>query len=335
MTREAEYCDNGELATKCFLCPNLCILKDNEDGKCLSRGRREGKMMLHTYGKIVAGGIDPIEKKPLYHVAPGSPVFSVGSYGCNLSCRFCQNSDISQSEQPARNMSPEQLADYASGIKGNIGVAFTYNEPGIWFEYIKDCAKLLKEKGLFTIMVTNGYLCAEPFAELCSFVDAMNIDLKGFTENFYTKVCGGKLETIKTNIKRAFAAGVKVELTNLVVTGLNDTREEFGAMVDFISDIDPNIPLHISRYFPRYLEKAPATDLSKLEEFTEIAKAKLNYVYLGNVSGNSDSNCPKCGIKWVERNGYNTVNLFSSDLCDCGLKIPFLLPSSDLKVENN
>ncbi len=322
--REAEYCNDGELETQCFLCPNLCSIKNDFDGKCLSRGRRNGKMHLHTYGQIVAGGVDPIEKKPLYHIMPGKPVFSVGSYGCNLSCRFCQNSDISQFEQPTKEMSPQELAAYAAGIENNIGVAFTYNEPGIWFEYIKDTSKLLKERDLLTIMVTNAYLCAEPFAELCKFVDAMNIDLKGFNEDFYKNVCGGNLQTIKQNIETAFSSGVKIELTNLVVTGLNDKAEEFEAMVDYIASISPDIPLHISRYFPRYLENSPPTDLGLLNEFAAIARAKLNFVYLGNVPGNSDTDCPVCKKKWVARNGYNTEILFSSEICDCGMKLPFL-----------
>ena len=324
MSRKPEYCRDLEEISECFLCPNLCKLKDDEKGKCLSRWRKDGQMSLLSYAQIVAGGIDPIEKKPLYHVAPGMPIFSVGSFGCNLKCRFCQNSNISQNIQPAREMLPQTLVDYAASIKDNIGVAFTYNEPGIWFEYICDCADLLKAKNLLSIMVTNGFLCHEPWQKLCTKIDAMNIDLKAFTSSFYKDICQGDLETVKRNIKIAYESGVYIELTNLVVTGLNDNEQDFQQMVEWIASISKDIPLHISRYFPQYKETAPATAVNTLVRFEEIARQSLNYVYLGNVAGESDTYCPSCGELWVKRMGYSTERLIFADKCKCGLDIPIV-----------
>jgi pyruvate formate lyase activating enzyme len=315
--RKAEYCRVDE-SMHCFLCPELCEIPEGGTGRCLGRGMRGQEASVLNYGKVVAAGIDPIEKKPLYHYYPGRPILSVGTFGCNLKCRFCQNSDISQFEQPSTFISPEQLCQRAFHAPENIGIAFTYNEPGIWFEYVCDVSRLLHEAGLKSVMVTNGYLSAAPFAELCRYVDAMNIDLKGFTSGFYENVCQGKLEPVKQNIIKAYSEGVHLELTNLVITGLNDDSEEFSAMVDWIADLSDSIPLHISRYFPRYLETAQATELKKLEELSQIATKKLKYVYLGNIAGNQNTLCPKCGEVWVERLGYSTRALLKQKKCQCG-----------------
>jgi pyruvate formate lyase activating enzyme len=320
--REAAFYKKQGDKIECLLCPNHCLLAEGDTGSCLSRSVADGRLLAETYARVVAAGIDPIEKKPLYHLCPGQLVYSVGSYGCNLHCRFCQNADISQKRQAAEEILPDQLVAKASGISNNIGVAFTYNEPGIWYEYILDCAPLLREKGLLTIMVTNGYLNPEPWGCLCSVVDAMNIDLKAFNSDFYTKICGGRLETVKENIKTAVAAGVHVELTNLVVTGLNDNADEFKAMVDWVAAISNSLPLHISRYFPRYLETALPTSPATIERFVEIAAARLQYVYPGNLPGDHDTRCPECGSVWVKRHNYETVVL-AEQRCGCGYLLPF------------
>ena len=329
--RNAEFCKNDKDSSTCFLCPNLCNLSEGQIGKCLSRKRENGKIKLLSYSEIVADGFDPIEKKPLYHVSPGSKIYSIGSFGCNLHCRFCQNYNISQSIQPSKKLMPEQLSKVALSFKNNIGVAFTYNEPGIWYEYIIDSAPILHKNGLLTVMVTNGYLSAEPWKNLCEIVDAVNIDLKAFTPSFYDKICAGKLETVKTNIQIAIELGVHVELTNLVVTGLNDNEKVFEEMVKWVSSLSKDIPFHISRYFPRYKEKALATDIYTLNRYFEMASKYLNYVYLGNVSGESNTICPDCGEIWIQRNAYSTSVLHNETCPKCGKGIPFLI--SD-KVKN-
>ncbi len=324
--RAAEYYTKQEDGSvKCLLCPNFCVLNEGQNGKCLGRGVRGGEMRLLNYGRIVAENLDPIEKKPLYHFYPTGVIYSVGSYGCNLKCRFCQNSDISQFEQPSVMASPQRIVQKAFNLVGNIGVAFTYNEPGIWFEFICDCALLLREAGLKTVLVTNGHLCHEPFKRLCEISDAMNIDLKAFSQKFYQDECQGDLETVKRNIATAVAAGIHVELTNLVIPGLNDDEDEFIAMVDWIAGLSDELVLHISRYFPRYLETAPATPPETIKRFVEIAGKKLKYVYAGNLGIAQNTLCPNCHEVLIERTGYNTCICFEGQKCSCGQDLPIIL----------
>ncbi len=322
---EAAYYKRRGDRIECLLCPNHCLIGEGGKGGCLSREVVNGRLIARTYAQVVSASVDPVEKKPLYHVCPGRPIYSIGSYGCNLHCRFCQNAEISQQRQPTVEVSPEQLVAEAASIGGNIGVAFTYNEPGIWYEYIIDCAPLLRKNGLMTVLVTNGYLENQPWQDLCKVTDAMNIDIKAFTEDFYSKICGGRLETVKNNIKTAFEAGVHLELTNLVVTGLNDREEEFVALVDWIAGISDSIPLHISRYFPRYRETAPPTSPTMINSFVELAKKRLKFVYPGNLPGHQDTRCPDCGNVWVRRNNYDVSVLCRNAACECGLSLPFLL----------
>ncbi len=305
----------------CLLCPNYCLIAEGETGLCLGRGLRGGRPSLLTYGKVVAANVDPIEKKPLYHFYPGRPILSVGTFGCNLRCRFCQNSDLSQAEQPATYLSAETLCQRAFHLPDNLGIAFTYNEPGIWYEYVIDAARLLREASLKTVMVTNGYLCAEPFTRLCQMVDAMNIDLKAFNKTFYKEECSGGLEAVKRNIEIAVKSGIHVELTNLVITGLNDDETEFLQMVDWIASLGKDIPLHISRYFPRYLETAPATDSATIKRFVELAGKKLSFVYAGNLAGQQNTYCPQCDALLIERNGYSTSLHLDSEQCGCGYRL--------------
>lgn len=314
--------ENGDI--KCLLCPNFCCLGDGGTGRCLSRGVRGGEFRVLNYAMVVAASVDPVEKKPLYHFYPGKPILSVGSYGCNLRCRFCQNSDISQFEQPATLLLPEKLLQRAFNLQDNVGVAFTYNEPGIWFEYICDSARLLHESGLKCVLVTNGYLCEKPFEVLCQNTDAMNIDLKAFNENFYKEVCQGHLETVKRNITTAVKSGVHVELTNLLIAGLNDSEREFSQMVDWVASLSDEIPFHVSRYFPRYLETSPATPPELIEKFVNIARKSLKYVYAGNVMKNQNTFCPDCKELWIERSGYSTTVYFSGSECSCGRKLPVI-----------
>ena len=278
----------------CRLCHHGCALSEGETGFCRARGNRGGKLQSLSYGLLTSVALDPIEKKPLYHFHPGSRILSVGSFGCNLCCPFCQNSSISQAgeEEFSRGgegrlwrLPPEELLALALDTRdkhGNIGVAFTYNEPLMNYEYVRDSARLLKEAGLRTVLVTNGELAATPFRQLLPLIDAMNIDLKGFTEDFY-RWLAGDLTMVKENIKAAFAAGCHVEVTTLVVTGCNDGEEDMEREARWLAGLSPEIPLHLSRYFPRYRLRQPSTPIDTLERLRRIAQGHLRHVHLGNV----------------------------------------------------
>ena len=262
---------------------------------CKARGNVGGRLTRLSYGLLTSAALDPIEKKPLYHFHPGSCILSVGSFGCNLSCPFCQNYSISQAGEgdcgegagqlQVYRLDPEGLLELALETKekhGNIGVAFTYNEPLMNYEYVWDCSRMLKEAGLKTVLVTNGQLASGPFRKLLPLIDALNIDLKGFTHDFYAWV-GGDLELVLGNIRAAFEAGCHVEVTTLVIPGYNDSEAEMLEEARWLSSLSSEIPLHLSRYFPRYKLDAPPTPRETLERLQKIAQGCLRHVYLGNV----------------------------------------------------
>ncbi len=270
----------------CNLCPHHCALAEGQVGFCHTRRNEGGQIKSLNYGRVTSLAIDPIEKKPLYHFYPGSVILSLGSFGCNMACPFCQNYTISQGgEQEVRwQISPEQLVELAqetSQQHGSIGVAFTYNEPLLSYEYLRDTLHLLQQAGQKAVLVTNGQIEEEPLRELLPYVDAMNIDLKTFADKTYAKL-GGSLQTAQRTIQMAAEAGVQVEVTTLVVPGISDDINEFCAEVDWLAGISREIPLHLSRYFPRYKYNEAATPLEMLYEFKTLAKEKLSYVHLGN-----------------------------------------------------
>ena len=281
----------------CPFCHHACEMAEGETGFCRTRGVREGRLVSLSYGLLTSVALDPIEKKPLYHFYPGSRILSVGSFGCNLACPFCQNHSISQAGEGdlcfaegerglrAYRLPPEELLDLALDTKekhGNIGVAFTYNEPLMNYEYVRDSAKLLQEAGLKTVLVTNGELAPAPFRKLLPLIDALNIDLKGFTPEFYRWV-GGDLEEVKENICAAYKAGCHVEVTTLVIPGKNDSPEEMEQEAAWLGDLSPEIPLHLSRYFPRFRVDIPPTPRETLEGLQAAARRYLRHVYLGNI----------------------------------------------------
>lgn len=270
---------------KCEVCFRQCVLKEGQKGFCRARVCKEGKIVPENYGMLTSLAIDPIEKKPLAQFYPGSLILSAGSYGCSLRCPFCQNHTISQQDllDAAQYVSPQQLVETAEKYvpMGNIGIAFTYNEPMIDYEYIRDSARLAHEKGLKTVVVTSGNASVPVLEEILPYVDAFNIDLKGFTPESYSYV-GGDLETTKAFIKRA-AADAHVEITTLVVPGHNDSEEEIEAMAKWLASIDENIVLHLTRYFPNWKETKPPTDVAKLHHFGDVASRHLKNVRLGNV----------------------------------------------------
>ncbi len=272
----------------CPVCPHHCRIPEGAYGRCGGRYNAHGKVQCATYGKVSALALDPIEKKPLAFFHPGSWILSVGSFGCSMSCPFCQNYEIARAKAADRpesvcEISPERLCGLAEKerARGNIGVAFTYNEALIGYEYVRDTAKLVHEAGMYNVLVTNGMAKLPILEELLPYMDAMNIDLKGFRPEIY-RYLGGDLETVKAFIVRS-ASACHVELTSLIVPGLNDDEEDMRQEAAWIAKTDPRIPLHITRYFPRYKMTAPATDISLLRRLKKIAEGSLSRVLLGNV----------------------------------------------------
>jgi len=286
-------------------------------------------MVLLSYGQIVSVAVDPLEKKPLYHFHPGRDILSVAAVGCNLHCLFCQNWSISQGrETPASDTSPEALVDAALRA-GSVGIAYTYSEPLVWFEFVRDTARLAHRKGLKNVLVTNGFLNPEPLAELLPLIDAANIDLKAMDDRFYRRICKARLEPVLAAIRQFHAAGVHLELTNLLIPGYNDDDEGIIALVDFVADLDSEIPLHFSAYFPAWRMDAPPTPPQTLLRALDLAVRRLPWVYLGNaaVGKGRDTVCPDCGTVLIERVGMRADSrLQGRPICPgCGRTVPVVL----------
>lgn len=289
----------------CELCPHHCLLMDGKRGLCLTRQNIGGKLVSLNYCRPVSSHIDPIEKKPLYHFYPGSEIYSCGPNGCTFKCVFCQNCDIAQSIVPTTEITVEAFAN-AIIDSGTIGVAYTYSEPYIWFETIMDVGKIVKDHGLKNVMVTNGFMEPKPLADLVTIVDAMNIDIKSVRHGFYQKLCKAELDPVLRTCEMA-KKRCHIEITNLVITGENDTEEDFRKLTDFIAvNLGRDTPLHFSRYFPRHKATYPATSESTLFRAWEIARERLDFVYLGNIDAHDKANtyCPSCGKLLIERSGY-------------------------------
>lgn len=289
---------------KCRVCPRGCELTEGAYGYCRARANRNGRVVAASYGRITSASLDPIEKKPLRRFYPGSMILSVGSFGCNLSCPFCQNYEISMAGPEMRTFgtSPQALAakavELADGVQvtgacdaqdspafGNLGIAYTYNEPLVGYEFVRDCAKLVHEAGLKNVLVTNGLAESEILNELLPYIDAMNIDLKAFCAGYYDWISGGlsgALDVVKQTIRRA-AGCCHVEVTTLIVPGRNDSSGEMSAESEWLASIDPEIPLHISRFFPRYrFTECGPTPVVRIRELCDVAGRSLKYVYPGN-----------------------------------------------------
>ncbi|MBU8921193.1 MAG: AmmeMemoRadiSam system radical SAM enzyme [Bacteroidales bacterium] len=312
---------------RCLLCPNLCVIEEGGKGRCRLRVNEGGFLQTQSYGMTVTAAVDPIEKKPLYHFMPGSEILSIGPNGCTLTCEHCQNWNISQEDCPVTYIPPDELAAHARS-RGSVGVAFTYTEPLLWYEYLIDVLPLLREEGLKSVLVTNGYLNDGPAERIIPMVDGFNIDMKSFNDDFYRKYCGGSLEPVKRFVEAA-AGAAHVEVTTLIIPGLNDSPSEIEALARWLAGISKDIPLHLSRFFPRYrMKDIPPTSSSTLKESWETARRFLDYVYIGNIfiEGTENTLCPDCGENLIMRSGYSTTVMIEGESCPaCGKRIKGVL----------
>ena len=297
---------------QCTLCPHFCNLLPGEHGRCQTRTNKGGKLYAHTYGYLSAVSTDPVEKKPLYHFYPGSSILSIGGLGCNLTCDFCQNCNISQpdpdtyTQYPFRD--PDDIVQKALLHRENIGLAYTYNEPTVYYEYMVECAAQIRDLGLKNVMVTNGFINKEPLRELLKYMDAFNIDLKSFRNDFYRQRAKATLGPILDTIITVASSGIHMELTFLIIPGYNDSPEEWKEMIRWIGDhCGQDTILHVSKYFPRHKLKSPPTPTRTMEMFMDSARERIHYVYPGNNPQlDSHTHCPECASILIEREVYKT-----------------------------
>ncbi|QTA37235.1 AmmeMemoRadiSam system radical SAM enzyme [Thermosipho ferrireducens] len=325
MKKMATFFDEKGDKVVCNLCPNHCVLGDNEVGVCKVRYSEDGILYTKNYGDISSIAMDPIEKKPLYHFKPGTKILSIGTWGCNFKCGFCQNWEISQEKPPIKVVTPQQIVDIAVS-RNSSGIAYTYSEPIVWYEFVLDTSRLAVKNGLYNVLITNGYIELEPLKLLIQNIHAMNIDLKGSNKDFYRKECGGDYESVLKVIEYAIKSGVWVEVTTLVIPGKNDNEEELINEFKALSDINKDIPLHLSRYFPSYNYDISPTSIEKLERLYDVAKEFLNYVYIGNIFNKKyeTTYCPECHSEIISREGYDVQikNLTEEGKCSiCGRNI--------------
>lgn len=325
--------EDGRIA--CEACNQHCKLGEGEYGICGIRKVENGELRLLTYGLAAAVNVDPVEKKPMFHFLPGSSVFSFGTVGCNFSCKFCQNSDISQYPKEhhhkivGQSLSPQRAVELALEYECQ-SIAYTYNEPVVFFEYTYDTAKLAHEAGLKNIYVTSGYETHKALDTIAPYLDGMNIDIKGYSQSFYKDICGGSLKPVLDTIEYAHKKGIWVETTTLLIPGYNDSEEEIRAIAKFQADLDPSMPWHISAFHPMYkMLDVQRTPPQTLRRAYEIGKdAGLKYVYVGNIDDEAREStyCPGCGKLVIDRHGnigqYVTNHLINKNSCPfCGTKI--------------
>ncbi|WP_010662413.1 AmmeMemoRadiSam system radical SAM enzyme [Marinilabilia salmonicolor] len=325
-----EKLDNQKV--KCNLCAHHCKIAPGKFGICKVRENIDGTLYTHVYGRTIARHIDPIEKKPLYHFFPGSKAFSIGTPGCNFHCDFCQNCEISQVTSPGilemgSAASPDEIVQEAldAGCKS---IAYTYTEPTIFFEYCNDIGLLARRAGLRNVFVSNGFMTSEMLDLAALWLDAVNIDLKAFKEETYRKLMGGRLTPVLENMKHLVCKGIWLEVTSLIIPGINDSAGELHQMAHFIAnELGVDVPWHISRFFPGYkMMDVPPTPMEILHRAVEAGKeAGLNYIYVGNVPTSGDQNtvCPRCGAVLIERVGYNVLynNIEHGQCARCGYEM--------------
>ena len=320
----------GNKSLRCKTCRHYCLIPEGSYGFCGVRKNISGRLFVENYGKVIATACDPIEKKPLYHFMPDSLSFSIASAGCNFRCKFCQNYEISQPRYwrslQAQEFSPAEVVSAAFEYNCR-SIAYTYSEPTVFLEFALDTAYKAKEKGLKNVFVSNGFMSPQAIEKLLPVLDAVNIDLKSFSEDFYRNICAGELKGVLESIEEFKKNNVWVEVTTLIIPGYNDSREELVKIARFISGLDKNIPWHISRFYPAYkMHKAKPTPLETLKSAYNTGKEQgLNYIYIGNINSELGQNtfCPQCGRLLIERQGYSvTKNLLSEGKCSfCGAVI--------------
>lgn len=334
MKKEAKFWNSIENnRIQCRLCPHQCKINENKRGICGVRQNENGKLYTLIYGSCSSVAVDPIEKKPFYHLYPGTNAFSLGTVGCTFKCEHCQNYTISTAlpeDVHLEEILPKKAVELAKQY-GCKGIAWTYNEPTIWHEYSYDSAKLAKKEGLYTVYVTNGYINEDPLREISPYLDGVNIDIKAFNEGFYKKICGGELEPVLKTCILANELGIHLELTYLIIPNYNDSNDEIQRFCNWVKDkLGEDVPLHFSRFHPDYkMRNEQPTPVKTLLNAYEIAKKTgISYVYLGNVPQGEYENtiCPNCGNLLVKRYGFSaTIEGLKNDKCSkCGIKIPII-----------
>ena len=315
MRKEAILYDKIGKALNCKICERRCIISQGKAGFCQMRENDEGKIYSLNYAAASSVAVDPIEKKPLFHFYPGTTVFSLGSVGCNFRCKYCQNWGISQAELehiPTRDMLPEEAIRLTKEY-GCKSIAWTYNEPTMWFEYTLDSAKLAKKEDIKTVYVTNGYMSEESFQEIKPYLDAANIDLKGMSNKFYEDLCEARLKPVLDNIIRMYDAHIHIEVTNLLIPGYNDSNEDIKALISFmVEEVGVEVPLHFTRFFPQYqMQNIPPTNIESLKRAHDLAKESgMQYVYIGNAptADGETTFCPECGEPIIKRDGFSVLS---------------------------
>jgi pyruvate formate lyase activating enzyme len=316
---------------RCDLCSHRCVINNGKRGICGVRENKDGTLFSLVYGKVIASHVDPIEKKPLFHFYPGSYSFSIATVGCNFKCTHCQNSDISQmpidnNRIMGQDIPPEKIVEVA--VRDNCqSISYTYTEPTVFMEYALDVAKIAKDKGLKNVYVTNGYMTEEVLNEVYPYMDAANVDLKGFTEEHYQNVCGARLKPVLDTIRLMKKLGIWVELTTLIIPTINDSEDDLRRLAEFIFSIGREIPWHVSRFHPTYkMNNLPPTPVRSVIKARQIGlEVGLRYVYTGNIQGDDGENtyCYNCGKVLIERNGYNIgqVHVKDSKCSFCGADV--------------
>lgn len=317
---------------QCQTCSHYCILNPGKTGICAVHQNIEGKLFSLAYGRIIAMHVDPIEKKPLFHVFPGSRAFSIATAGCNMQCHNCQNADISQMPREknsigGREVDPNQIIDAAVGESCEV-IAYTYTEPAIYWDYAYDISSPAHEKGLLNVFITNGYLSKESLTAIAPCLDAANVDLKSFNDHTYKQICGARLSPVLETIERMRSLGIWVEVTTLLIPGLNDSVKELKQIAEFIVGTDPDMPWHISRFYPTYrMTDRPPTSPASIQKARQIGlDIGVKYVYTGNLPGDKGEStfCHQCSERLIHRTGYQIrENRISAGTCpNCGMKIP-------------
>ena len=325
---ECRYYEAAENFLHCHLCPFQCKIHPGKMGGCGVRQNVDGVLRSLNYAEVTSVAMDPIEKKPLYHFYPGTHILSLGTFGCNLKCEFCQNWQISQARPATRHLPPAEavrLAQQYAEQGNNIGIAYTYNEPIIWYEYVYDTAKLAQEAGLKNALVTNGIIEEEPLRELLPLVDALNVDIKSTEEDFYRKLCKGMGWPARRTVEIA-SQQCHVEITVLIIPGENDSDESLGAIFEWAASVSEQMPVHLSRYDPAYELDAAPTPAATLRRAYELARRYCKFVYVGNVfiPGTSDTECPECETSVVSRSGFASQirDLTEDGRCEsCGAEL--------------